>query len=160
MKVTVQFELNGKQERFSYETDKTLLWVLRTDFGLTGTKFGCGEGFCGSCTVLIDNEPIRACQVPVSYVRGKKILTIEGLSRNGALHPLQEAFAEHDALQCGYCTPGMIMSAYGLLIKSPQPTRDEIIREMENNLCRCGTYGRIIEAILTAAEKMKGRVAV
>lgn len=160
MNETVQFELNGKMETFSYDTDKTLMWVLRTDFGLTGTKFGCGEGFCGSCTVLINNEPMRSCQVPLSYVNGKKVLTIEGLSRNGSLHPVQEAFAMKDALQCGYCTPGMIMNACGLLMKNPQPTRAEIIQAMENNLCRCGTYGRIIEAIMDAANKMKGRVAV
>ena len=160
MTETIQFELNGTMETFSYETDRTLMWVLRSEFGLTGTKFGCGEGFCGSCTVLVNNEPMRSCQVPVSFVNGKKVMTIEGLSRNGVLHPLQEAFMQHDALQCGYCTPGMIMNACGLLLKNPRPTRDEIIREMENNLCRCGTYGRIIDAILTASEKMKGRVAV
>ena len=160
MNETIQFELNGKMETFSYDTERTLIWVLRSDFGLTGTKFGCGEGFCGSCTVLIDNEPIRSCQVPVQYVNGKKVLTIEGLSGNGILHPVQEAFVQHDALQCGYCTPGMIMNACGLLLQNPRPTRDDIIREMENNLCRCGTYGRIIEAIMTAAEKMQGRVAV
>lgn len=160
MNETVQFELNGKMETFSDDADKTLMWVLRTDFGLTGTKFGCGEGFCGSCTVLINNEPMRSCQVPMSYVNGKKVLTIEGLYGNGSLHPIQEAFSQNDALQCGYCTPGMIMNAYGLLLKNPHPTREDIIREMENNLCRCGTYGRIIEAILAAAAKMKGRVAV
>ena len=160
MNETIQFERNGKMETFSYDTERTLIWVLRSDFGLTGTKFGCGEGFCGSCTVLIDNEPIRSCQVPVQYVNGKKVLTIEGLSGNGILHPVQEAFVQHDALQCGYCTPGMIMNACGLLLQNPRPTRDDIIREMENNLCRCGTYGRIIEAIMTAAEKMQGRVAV
>jgi aerobic-type carbon monoxide dehydrogenase small subunit (CoxS/CutS family) len=160
MKETVQFELNGKPESFSLETDMTLMWVLRTDFGLTGSKFGCGVGLCGSCTVLVDHEPVRSCQVPMSYVQGKKVLTIEGLSENGTLHPIQEAFARHDALQCGYCTPGMIMNAFGLLLKNPEPTREEIISAMENNLCRCGTYGRIIEAIQTAAAKMKGRVAV
>jgi len=155
---TIQFELNGKPAEMSFEDDLTLMWVLRTHFGLTGTKFGCGLGFCGSCTVLIDNEPIRSCITALSEVSGKKIVTIEGLAKNGELHPVQKAFIKHDALQCGYCTPGMIMNAVGLLFKNPEPSRKEIITGMEDNLCRCGAYGRIIEAIQTAAKEMKGVV--
>ncbi len=153
---TIKFELNGKSKNFSFETDMMLLWVLRTNFGLTGSKFGCGLGFCGSCTALLDNEPVRTCQIPISYVDGKKIITIEGLSHNGSLHLLQKAFVKHDALQCGYCTPGMIMNAYGLLLKNPEPTYDEIIEGMEENLCRCGSHLRIIMAIQTASEELKG----
>ncbi len=124
--------------------------------GLTGTKFGCGVGFWGSCTVLIDKEPVRSCTLSVGDVAGKKVVTIEGLAKNGKLHPVQKAFVEHDALQCGYCTPGMIMSATGLLMKNLSPTRQEIIDGMEDNLCRCGAHIRIIEAVQTAAKEMKG----
>jgi aerobic-type carbon monoxide dehydrogenase small subunit (CoxS/CutS family) len=113
-------------------------------------------GFCGSCTVLIDKEPVRSCQVPVSEVAGKKVVTIEGLAADGKLHPIQKAFIEHDALQCGYCTPGMIMSATGLLLKNPSPTTQEIKDGLENNLCRCGAHVRIIEAVQTASKEMKG----
>ena len=156
----IQFELNGKSTSFSIDADLTLLWVLRTEFGLTGTKFGCGIGVCGACTVLMDGKAERSCIIPASDVEGKKILTIEGLARNGVLHPLQKAFAAHDALQCGYCTPGMIMSACGLLLKNPEPSRKEIIEAMEDNLCRCGTYGRMVKAIQSAAVTMKGGVMV
>jgi aerobic-type carbon monoxide dehydrogenase small subunit (CoxS/CutS family) len=157
---TINFELNGKPEQLTIDNDMILMWVLRINFGLTGTKFGCGLGFCGACTVIIDDEPVRSCMVPVSDTEGKKVLTIEGLSRNGSLHPLQDAFVRHDALQCGYCTPGMIMNAYGLLLKNPEPSRKEIIEGMEENLCRCGAHNRIIEAIQTAAAEMKGSVKV
>jgi aerobic-type carbon monoxide dehydrogenase small subunit (CoxS/CutS family) len=153
---TISFNLNGKPEQLSIESEMILLWALRVNFGLTGTKFGCGLGFCGACTVILDNEPVRSCMIPVSDVNGKKIITIEGLSRNGSLHPLQKAFVEHDALQCGYCTPGMIMNAYGLLLKNPEPSRKDIIEAMEENLCRCGAHNRIVEAIQTAAGEMKG----
>jgi aerobic-type carbon monoxide dehydrogenase small subunit (CoxS/CutS family) len=129
---------------------------LRNHFGLTGTKFGCGMGFCGSCTVLIDNQPVRSCQLSVGEVIGKKVVTIEGLATNGKLHPVQKAFAEHDALQCGYCTPGMIMNATGLLLKNPAPSVQEIRDGMENNLCRCGAHLRIVEAVQTASKEMKG----
>jgi carbon-monoxide dehydrogenase small subunit len=154
----IKFELNGKPAEILPDGEKTLLTVLRTRFGLTGTKFGCRIGFCGSCTVIVDGEPVRSCITPIEDVAGKKVITIEGLSKNGTLHPLQNAFIKHDALQCGYCTPGMILNAYGLLIKNPEPTRQEIIEHMEGNLCRCGSYGRIIEAIQTAADEMKGGV--
>ncbi len=156
----IQFNLNGKPVDLSVDPTLTLMWVLRVNFGLTGTKFGCGLGFCGSCTVLMDDEPVRSCMLTVGDVSGMKILTIEGLSKNGSLHPIQNAFMAHDALQCGYCTPGMIMNAYGLLLKNPEPSRQEIIDAMEDNLCRCGTYNRIIEAIQSASKEMKGEAAV
>ena len=156
MTETIQFELNGKPVSMSFESDRILLSVLRTDFGLTGTKFGCGLGFCGACTIIIENEAVRSCMIPLSSVDGTKIITIEGLEKNGILHPLQKAFIKHEALQCGYCTSGMIMNAYGLLIKNPEPSRQEIIQGMEENLCRCGSYNSIIKAIQNAAEEMKG----
>jgi aerobic-type carbon monoxide dehydrogenase small subunit (CoxS/CutS family) len=156
MEQMIQFELNGKKVEKLLDPDLTLLWVLRNQFGLTGTKFGCGEGVCGSCTVLIEDEAVRSCQLPVSEVIGKKVLTIEGLSQNDKLHPLQVAFIDHDALQCGFCTPGMIMNAIGILLKNPAPARKDILQGMENNLCRCGTHGRIMDAIETASKEMKG----
>ena len=155
MEEKIQFELNGKKVEVQLDKSKTLLWVLRAHFNLTGTKFGCGEGFCGACTVLMDGEAVRSCGIAMGDVAGTKITTIEGLSKNGELHPLQKAFVEHDALQCGYCTPGMIMNAYGLLLQKPDPTKDEIISGMEDNLCRCGTYNRIVDAIQTASAAMK-----
>ena len=156
MEETIRFVLNGKKTEISIDPKLTLLWVLRTQFGLTGTKFGCGIGFCGSCTVLINNEAVRSCSVAVSEVSGKKVVTIEGLAKNGELHPVQKAFVEHDALQCGYCTPGMIMTAAALLMKNPEPSEQEIINGMEDNLCRCGAHLRIVKAIQTAAKEMKG----
>ena len=156
MEETISFQLNGKKTEVRLDPAQTLLWVLRNHFGFTGTKFGCGMGFCGSCTVLIDNEPVRSCMLPVSDVAGKKVITIEGLAVKGKLHPVQKAFVEHDALQCGYCTPGMIMSSVGLLLKNPSPSREEIITGLEDNLCRCGAHVRIIEAVQTAAKEMKG----
>jgi aerobic-type carbon monoxide dehydrogenase small subunit (CoxS/CutS family) len=156
MEETIKFHLNGKKTEAMIDPTQTLLWVLRNHFGLTGTKFGCGMGFCGSCTVLIDNQPVRSCQLSVGDVAGKKVVTIEGLATNGKLHPVQKAFAEHDALQCGYCTPGMIMNATGLLLKNPVPSVQEIKESMENNLCRCGAHLRIVEAVQTASEEMKG----
>ncbi len=156
MEETIRFELNGKKTETLLDPKLTLLWVLRNQFGLTGTKFGCGMGFCGACTVLIDNEAVRSCSLPVGDVSGKKIITIEGLEKNGKLHPVQQAFVDNDALQCGYCTPGMIMNAVGLLLKNPQPSEQEIIHGMEDNLCRCGAHVRIIKAIQTAGNKMKG----
>lgn len=152
----IRFELNGKKKEILLDPKLTLLWVLRTQFGFTGTKYGCGIGFCGACTVLIDNEPVRSCMLAVSDVKGKKVITIEGLSTNGNLHPVQKAFIEHDALQCGYCTPGMIMNAVGLLLKNPEPTEQDIVKGMEDNLCRCGAHVRIVKAIQTAAKEMKG----
>ncbi len=157
---TIQFNLNGDPAELAVDPDLTLMWVLRTSFGLTGTKFGCGLGFCGSCTIMLDNEPVRSCMLTIGDIGGKKVLTIEGLAQNGSLHPLQKAFMENDALQCGYCTPGMIMNAYGLLLKNPEPSSKEIIEGMEDNLCRCGTYNRIIEAIQSASKEMKREAAI
>jgi carbon-monoxide dehydrogenase small subunit len=156
MEETIGFELNGKKTKMLLDPNQTLLWVLRYKCGLTGTKYGCGMGFCGACTVLLEQEAVRSCMFPVSDVANKKIVTVEGLARNGNLHPVQKAFMEHDALQCGYCTPGMIMNAVGLLLKNPEPSQQDIIKDMEGNLCRCGAHVRIIEAIQAAAKEMKG----
>jgi aerobic-type carbon monoxide dehydrogenase small subunit (CoxS/CutS family) len=156
MEETISFQLNGKPTEVLMDSGLTLLWVLRNHFGLTGTKFGCGIGFCGSCTVLIDNQPERSCTLSIADVSGKAVVTIEGLAKDGKLHPVQKAFVEHDALQCGYCTPGMIMNATGLLIKNPAPSTQQIKEGMENNFCRCGAHVRIVEAVRTAAEEMKG----
>jgi len=156
MEKTIRFTLNGAETELVTDPNQTLLWVLRNQLGLTGTKFGCGIGFCGACTVLIDMEPVRSCMLPVSEVEGKSVITIEGLASNGELHPLQKAFIDHDALQCGYCTSGMILTAVGMLMKNPSPTRQEIIEGLEDNLCRCGAHTRIIDAVQTAANEMKG----
>ena len=156
MKETINFKLNDKPTRWTVDGERMLLWALRLEPGLTGTKFGCGEGFCGACTVLVNNEAIRSCQFPVKDLKGKEVITIEGLARNGNLHPIQKAFIKHNALQCGFCTPGMILNSYSLLLKNPRPTHKEILQHMEDNLCRCGSYGRIVEAIKTAAKEMKG----
>jgi len=151
MKETIQFTLNNKPIRMTVNTEHTLLWVLRTECGLTGAKYGCGEGFCGACTVLVNNTPVRSCQYPIVNVKGKEVITIEGLEKDGRLHPLQEAFITHNALQCGFCTPGMILTAYSLLLKNPRPTDREILQTMEDNLCRCGSYNRIVQAIRSAS---------
>jgi len=156
MEEKVKFELNGKQVEASLDQNETLLWALRTQFNLTGTKYGCGEGFCGSCTVLLNDEPARSCVVALEDVEGAKVVTIEGLADGEKLHPVQQAFVEHDALQCGYCTPGMIMNAVDLLNKNPEPTRKEVIDGMNGNLCRCGAHTRIIMAIESASKMMKG----
>lgn len=156
MEETISFKLNNKDARVTTDPDKTLLWVLRDVFELTGTKFGCGIGFCGACTVLIDDEPVRSCTVPVSDVEGKSVITIEGLQEKEKLHPVQQAFVDHDALQCGYCTPGMIMTTVGLLKKNSSPSREEIVAGLEDNLCRCGAHKRIIEAVEDASRVMRG----
>jgi len=156
MEETLRFTLNGKRTEVLIDPTQNLLWVLRNHFGLTGTKFGCGMGFCGACTILIDDEPVRSCMLPVGDIAGKKVVTIEGLEKNGKLNPVQKAFVDHDALQCGFCTPGMIMTATGLLLKNPSPSRQEIIEGLEDNLCRCGAHIRIIDAVETAARTMKG----
>ena len=155
MEKKIQFELNGKNVEVELDENQTLLWVLRTNFGLTGTKYGCGMGYCGSCTVLINGEAMRSCSTRMSEVEGAKIVTIEGLAQNGKLHPVQQAFVDHDALQCGYCTPGMIMNAVGLLNNNPNPTREDIIYGMEDNLCRCGAHTQIVDAIESASKVMK-----
>jgi len=153
---TIAFTLNDQPVSLRVDGDRPLLWLLRTDLGLTGAKFGCGEGLCGACTVLINNEAVPACQMSVKAVVGSDVRTIEGLAKNGQLHPIQEAFVAHDALQCGFCTPGMILKAYGLLVSNPTPTRQQIVDGMADNLCRCGAHVRIVEAIQTAAKALKG----
>ena len=143
--------VNGKKMAVDVDSTVSLLSVLRNDLDLTGSKYGCGEGQCGACTVLLDGQPIRSCTTQVGRAAGKQITTIEGLQKDGKLTALQEAFIKADAMQCAYCTSGMIMSATALLNKKPKPTRDEIISEMNGNVCRCGTYQRIIEAIQIAS---------
>jgi aerobic-type carbon monoxide dehydrogenase small subunit (CoxS/CutS family) len=155
MKETVSFRLNGKPVSLEVDPDRKLLWVLRSELGLTGTKYGCGEGYCGACTVIVDGEAVRSCQTRVGDAAAKSVLTIEGLEADGKLHPLQEAFVKHNVMQCGYCTSGMIMTAYGLLAKKPLASRADIVRAMDDNLCRCGGYVRIIQAVETAAEAMR-----
>ncbi len=157
MKEKIQFEINGKSVTLDIDPDLTLLWVIRSHFNLTGTKLGCGEGYCGACTVLIDNEAVRSCATKIGEVDGKNVVTIEGLAKGEELHPVQKAFVEHDALQCGFCTPGMIMNAVGLLNQNSNPSKEDIIGGMEDNLCRCGAHNRIIEAIETAAGEIKSK---
>ena len=156
MNRTIRFTLNGKAVTLTADSERMLLWVLRTDLGLTGTKFGCGEGFCGACTVVVNGEAVRSCQTPLKTVEGKKVLTIEGLEKNGRLHPLQEAFMKHDALQCGFCTSGMILTAYSLLQSKPMPAEKDILDALEDNLCRCGAHHRIVLAVKDAAAAMPG----
>jgi isoquinoline 1-oxidoreductase alpha subunit len=153
----IEVTVNGTSRHVVTEADATLLAVLRDELDLTGTKYGCGEGQCGACTVLVDGRPVRSCSTPVGSIVGKHVTTIEGLAREGALHPLQEAFLAEGAMQCGYCVPGMIMSGAGLLASNPHPTREEIHRGMEGNVCRCGTYQRIIAAIERAAGTVTAR---
>lgn len=143
--------VNGKKLPLNVDSQTSLLTVLRDYLNLTGTKYGCGEAQCGACTVLVDGLVTRSCTMPVGRVAGKQITTIEGLAKDGQLHPLQEAFIEADAMQCGYCTSGMIMAGAGLLRKNPKPSRDEIVKHMDRNVCRCGTYQRIVKAIEIAS---------
>ncbi len=156
MEENLKFTLNGQPVTVNVDTDRRLLWVLRTDLGLTGTKYGCGESYCGACTVIVNNEAIRSCQTLAKSIAGKEVVTIEGLSKDGKLHPLQQAFVQKDALQCGYCTPGMILNAYAFLKKHPQPSPSDILAGMEDNLCRCGAHNRIVRAIQKAAKEMEG----
>ena len=159
MEKTINFRLNGKAVRLTTSSDRMLLWILRSDLVHTGTKYSCGEGFCGACTVLVNNETVLSCQYPILDVEGKDILTIEGLQKNGNLHPIQEAFLKHNALQCGFCTSGMILRTYSLLNKNPHPSTRDIITSLEGNLCRCGAYQRIIQAVQTASQSMRGQVS-
>ena len=151
MQRTVEFRLNGKPVSLTTDDQRTLLWVLRTDLDLTGTKYGCGEGFCGACTVAIDGQAARSCQTQLAGVAGKNVTTIEGLEHNGKLDPLQQAFIDHGGFQCGYCTSGMIMNAWSFLKKNPHATREQIVQEMDGNLCRCGAHQGIIAAIQEVA---------
>jgi isoquinoline 1-oxidoreductase subunit alpha len=147
--------VNGKKLRIDVDSQTPLLYVLRDHLNLIGTKYGCGEAKCGACTVLVDGQVTRSCVMPVARVSGKQIATIEGLEKDGKLHPLQEAFLKADALQCGFCTSRMIMAAAGLLSKNPKPSREEIVKHMDANVCRCGTYARIVNAIEIASGSAK-----
>jgi aerobic-type carbon monoxide dehydrogenase small subunit (CoxS/CutS family) len=153
---TISFQLNGRPVELKTDGERPLLWLLRADFGLTGTKYGCGMGICGACTVLINQSAFRSCQTTLKDLKGTSVTTIEGLSAGKELHPLQKAFMEHNALQCGYCTSGMILNAYSLLLKNPEPTQAEILQGMNDNLCRCGAHQRIVQAIQSAGRQMNG----
>jgi len=150
-----ELNVNGKKLRVDVDSQTPLLYVLRDYLNLTGTKYGCGESKCGACSVLVDGVVMRSCITPVARVSGKQITTIEGMEKDGKLHPLQEAFLKADALQCGYCTSGMIIVAASLLNKNPKPSREEIVKHMDGNVCRCGTYPRIVNAIELAAGTAK-----
>jgi len=151
MKQAIQFTLNGETVKLETEADRPLLWVLRGDLALTGTKYGCGTGLCGACAVLIDGRAARACIQSIKDVAGKTVTTIEGLAAGDKLHPIQQAFVEHDALQCGYCTPGMIVTAAGLLADNPKASESDIVTALDQNLCRCGAHKRILEAVQSVA---------
>jgi aerobic-type carbon monoxide dehydrogenase small subunit (CoxS/CutS family) len=151
---SIAFTLNDKPVRLDVDGERTLLWVLRTDLGLAGTKFGCGEGHCGSCAVMVNGTAVRSCLWKVKNVANKEVVTIEGLEKNGTLHPLQKAFIDHDALQCAFCTSGMLITGVALLNKNPHPTREQILHGLEENLCRCGAHSRIVRAMQAAAERM------
>lgn len=160
MKTAVSFHLNGKPVEVHTDGERKLLWVLRTDLGLTGTKYGCGKAYCGSCVVLLNGRAARSCGIAIKNIQGGEITTIEGLEQNGRLHPLQKAFMEHDGLQCGFCTPGMILSAYSLLQRKSDPSDQDIINAMDQNLCRCGAHQRIVAAIKSAAAEIRQGGAV
>jgi aerobic-type carbon monoxide dehydrogenase small subunit (CoxS/CutS family) len=147
---SVSFTLNGKPTHLTVDETRPLLWVLRDDLGLTGTKYGCGEGLCGSCTVVVDGKAVRSCTTAVGDVAGKKVTTIEGLGAD-KLHPIQEAFVKHDAFQCGFCTPGMIMGAHALLLQNPKADRAAIVKTLDDHLCRCGAHPRILQAVESVA---------
>jgi len=152
----IEIEVNGKRYPVHYDPETPLLYVLRDELGLTGTKYGCGEGQCGACTVLIGGAPRRSCQIPASAAAGKSITTIEGLEKEGQLHPVQQAFLDAGAFQCAYCTPGIIMSSVGLLQVNANPSSAEIVQSLQGNICRCGAHPRIVEAIHEAAKAMQG----
>lgn len=151
----IELQVNGKKYPVQADPDERLLYVLRDEIGLTGTKYGCGEGQCGACTVLLGDEAVRSCQIFVSEAAGKPITTVEGLERNGQLHPVQQAFIDEGAYQCAYCTSGMIMSAVGFLRRNPNPSAADIAHGLEGNICRCGTYPRVMAAVGNAAKVMK-----
>lgn len=151
MKSLIQFRLNGQSATLDADDDRMLLWVLRTDLGLTGTKYGCGEGLCGACTVTVGGKAVRSCRTPMKNVAGKDVVTIEGLARDGKLHPLQQAFINHGAFQCGFCTSGMLMSAFEFLRETPKPSREAVVAHMDRSLCRCGAHQRIVDAIEAVA---------
>jgi nicotinate dehydrogenase subunit A len=151
--------VNGRVHDVDAEANDTLLTIIRYDLGLTGSKFGCGEGHCGACTVLVDGEPARSCVTRVGAAAGKSVTTIEAIANGDRLHPVQEAFLEAEAFQCGYCTPGMVMAAIGLLKQTPDPSEQDIVRLMDRNVCRCGAYARIVRAVRLAAGRMKATAA-
>jgi aerobic-type carbon monoxide dehydrogenase small subunit (CoxS/CutS family) len=153
MAKALSFTLNGKKVAVEADGSRMLAYVLRSDLGLTGTKIGCGEGLCGACTVLVDGEALRSCATPLAAVAGKAVTTIEGLEQKGLLHPVQEAFLAHQAFQCGFCTPGMILGACALLTKTPHPDHHQVAEGLEGHLCRCGTHGRVLAAVQEAAGK-------
>ena len=149
----IKFNLNGKPVTLNTDESRTLLWVLRTDLDLTGTKYGCGEGICGSCTVAVNGQAVRSCQTALAAIEGKNVVTVEGLEKDGKLHPLQEAFIDHGAFQCGYCTSGMLMTAYSFLQQHPKPSHADIVDGLNNNYCRCSAYNRIVTAVADASTK-------
>jgi len=157
MAASIQLQINGKRYSANYPPDTPLLYVLRDELGLTGTKYGCGEGMCGACTVLLDGTARRSCQISVSAAASKSITTIEGLEKDGVLHPVQQAFLDAGAFQCAYCTSGMVMGSVSLLRANPNPTTEQIVQALQGNICRCGTHPRIIEAIQRVAGKMQER---
>src|SRR5579885_1401643 len=157
MAPTLDLVVNGTRHTIAADPPRTLLTVLRNELDLTGTKYGCGEGECGACTVLIDGAPRRSCRTPVSAAAGKQITTIEGLEDAGRLHALQQAFIDADAMQCGYCTSGMILSSVALLRRNASPSDEQIRRALEGNICRCGTYNRIVAAVRRASKTMTAR---
>jgi aerobic-type carbon monoxide dehydrogenase small subunit (CoxS/CutS family) len=156
MTTVTELHVNGTRRPVAADPDRSLLSVLRDDLGLTGAKYGCGEGNCGACTVLLDGHRARSCVTKVGDAAGKPVRTVEGLATGDALHPVQQAFLDCGALQCGYCTPGLIVAAVGLLEEKPDAGRDEIARGLNGNICRCGTYTRIVAAVEAAAKAMKG----
>ena len=151
MSEPIQFSLNGQAVHLQTDPDRPLLWVLRGDLELTGTKFGCGKGFCGACTVLVDGTAERSCLLTVGHVAGKQVTTIEGLAKGDELHPLQQAFVEHDAMQCGYCTPGMVLTSVALLARHPKASEADIVAGLDANFCRCGAHQRIVQAVQSVA---------
>jgi aerobic-type carbon monoxide dehydrogenase small subunit (CoxS/CutS family) len=151
---SIRFTLNGAPVELDGDEERPLLWALRTDLGLTGAKYGCGAGFCGACTVLVGDRTVRSCIASLASVEGEEVLTVEGLARDGRLHPLQQAFIDHGAFQCGFCTSGMLLSAYALLRATPHATRAAIVAHMDEHLCRCGAHQRILDAIASAGRAM------
>ena len=157
MRTSTRLRLNGNEVAIDTEEGAMLLWALRTGQGLTGTKYGCGSGICGACTVLVDGKAVRACMTSVASVAGKAVTTVEGLAVDGRLDPVQQAFVDHDALQCGFCTPGMLLAAHALLRANPRPSREQIVAHMEHQLCRCGAHQRIVDAVEDASRRMGAR---
>jgi len=149
----IRFTLNGQPVALDVPGSRNLLWTLRTKLGLTGAKYGCGEGLCGACTVLVDARPVPACRIDLARIEGRDVLTIEGIAANGRLHPLQQAFIEHGAFQCGFCTPGMLLAALALLRRNPHPSADDVLQALDGHLCRCGAHQRIVAAVQAAGRQ-------